>query len=70
VYSVCSLEPEEGEDVVSRFLARHPDFRLGDPRLALPTSAHPLLVPPGYLVTSPVLGDVDGFFAARLERRA
>jgi 16S rRNA C967 or C1407 C5-methylase (RsmB/RsmF family) len=56
--------------VVSRFLARRADFRLGDPRLALPTSAHPLVVPPGYLVTSPVLGDVDGFFAARLERRA
>ena len=70
VYSVCSLEPEEGEDVVTGFLARHADFRLGDPRPCLPASARALVTPPGYLVTSPVLGDLDGFFAARLERRA
>jgi len=26
VYAVCSPEPEEGEDVVARFLGAHPDF--------------------------------------------
>ncbi len=28
VYAVCSPEPEEGEQVVAAFLAKHPDFRL------------------------------------------
>src|SRR5206468_3926662 len=32
VYSVCSLEPEEGEQVVSAFLESHSDFALDPPR--------------------------------------
>jgi 16S rRNA (cytosine967-C5)-methyltransferase len=30
VYSVCSIEPEEGEQLVARFLSGHPDFRRGE----------------------------------------
>ncbi len=39
VYSVCSLEPEEGEEQIERFLGAHPEFRLEDPRTLLPVSA-------------------------------
>ncbi len=38
VYSTCSIEPEENEMQVERFLAAHPDFRLLNSRTILPTT--------------------------------
>ncbi len=55
VYSVCSLEPEEGEGVARAFLAGHPDYRqLEEQRLL-----------PGTYIEA---GGADGFFIARFER--
>lgn len=36
VYSTCSVEREENEDVVEAFLRRHPDFRLADSSALVP----------------------------------
>ncbi len=36
VYAVCSLEPEEGEEVIAGFLRRHPEFAAEETRLLLP----------------------------------
>ena len=36
VYSTCSIDREENQDNVARFLAAHPDFELVDESLALP----------------------------------
>ncbi len=36
VYSTCSLEAEENEDLVSKWIARHPDFRLVKTSKAFP----------------------------------
>ena len=71
VYSVCSLEPEEGEAIVAQFLNRHPPFRLdppsGLPPFAAPDAAGQLRILPGLLEEQ---GGLDGFFAARLVRAA
>ena len=68
VYSVCSMEPEEGSEVVREFLASRPEFEIVDPRPLLSTDARALVCDPGFLETSPALHDLDGFFAARLTK--
>lgn len=71
VYSVCSLEPEEGERVAETFLASHASFAL-DPVAAdelpaglAPDAAGRVRVLPGALAQA---GGADGFFIARFRR--
>lgn len=65
VYSVCSLEPEETDEIVETFLKAHPDFEQED--------ARPFL-PPGFAGREPLLRALphrhgtDGVFAVRLRR--
>jgi 16S rRNA (cytosine967-C5)-methyltransferase len=77
VYCVCSLEPEEGEQQIEALLAREPSLRRA------PIEPHEIagitqfITPAGDLRTlpshwddpDPRLGGLDGFYAARLERR-
>ena len=73
VYAVCSLEPQEGEDVVSAFLDANAPFRIDPPKPGeLPdfvTSAERgwVRILPGMLENE---GGLDGFFVARLVRVA
>ena len=73
VYATCSLEQAEGEDQIARFLDARPDFAL-DPIATseLPEGMAP--DPQGWLRTLPdtlaSAGGTDGFFIARLVRRA
>ncbi len=69
VYSVCSLEREEGEDRVEFFLARHADFHLAHAGEILPPSLAGIVAPSGTIRTWPHLQNIDGFFAAILRRR-
>jgi 16S rRNA (cytosine967-C5)-methyltransferase len=73
VYSVCSLEPQEGEEVLSAFLKRTPALAIAPPEAGeLPDFMTPhrrgwLRILPGLLE---VQGGLDGFFMARLVRTA
>ena len=71
VYSVCSLEPEEGEQVVEAFLSSHPDFAIRASESELPDFVTPssegwVRILPGLLEGQ---GGLDGFFMARLVRK-
>jgi 16S rRNA (cytosine967-C5)-methyltransferase len=70
VYSVCSIEPEEGEEVISAFLAGRPEFARADPRDALSPAAQTTIADDLSVRTSPLDDGMDGFFAAMLTRRA
>lgn len=72
VYCVCSLEPEEGEGQVDRFLRRHPDFRLEPIACGEGGAPEPSITPQGALRILPfhLDGGADGFFAVRFIRNA
>ena len=64
VYATCSLEAEENEQQVGRFLERHPEFSR-EPGETFPPA---LLSPDGDLMILPQRHHMDGAFAARLRR--
>ena len=72
VYSVCSLEREEGEDQVGGFLAAHADFALDPPAPGEGGAPAASLAPEGWLRILPhhLAGGLDGFFIARFRRGA
>ncbi len=74
VYAVCSLQPEEGPDRIAAFLANHPTFVRVPIESAEIGGIDEAITADGDLRTLPSqladLGGWDGFYAARLKRRA
>jgi len=68
LYSVCSLEAEEGEEQIEALLKVHPEFRVGDLHPLVPALLADAVTSEGYFRTWPHRHGMDGFFAARLER--
>src|SRR5439155_8950418 len=68
VYGTCSLLTEENEDIVTEFLAKHPDFQTVPARDVLQRQGISLPGTDEYLRLYPHVHDTDGFFAAVLER--
>jgi 16S rRNA (cytosine967-C5)-methyltransferase len=71
LYSVCSLEPEEGEAVADAFLAAGADYELesvreGELPPEIPLTAGRIRLLPGIYEAE---GGADGFFIARFRRR-
>jgi 16S rRNA (cytosine967-C5)-methyltransferase len=67
VYSTCSLEPEENDEQVVRFLAEHPDWHLDPPPEGAVSAS---VLDNGLLRVLPQRDGTDGAFAARLRRDA
>ncbi len=71
VYAVCSLEHQEGEDIIPAFLERNPACRL-DPAAKGDLPDGVTSAPPGWVRVLPGMlekyGGLDGFFVARLRR--
>jgi 16S rRNA (cytosine967-C5)-methyltransferase len=77
VYSTCSIEPEENEDVIAEVLKATPSVRSVsaseaaralEPLLAPKVESSTLFAADGYFRTFPPAHRTDGFFAALLER--
>jgi 16S rRNA (cytosine967-C5)-methyltransferase len=65
VYATCSLEPEENGDIVTEFLAHHPEFARVPAEGAVPAA---LLTSAGDFQSLPQRHGTDGAYAARLAR--
>ncbi|MCL2183801.1 MAG: 16S rRNA (cytosine(967)-C(5))-methyltransferase RsmB [Chitinispirillia bacterium] len=66
VYSTCSLEREENEDQVEKFLSAHPDFQLVPPPSAIPA----IFIDDNSkcLRITPFQHGMDGMFGARFRK--
>jgi len=67
VYSTCTIEPEENEEIIESFLAEFPNFELEDPRQFV---AEKFVKANKYIQTLPHVHGIDGSFAARLIRKS
>ena len=77
VYCTCSLEPEEGETQIAALVRRNPDVRrvpidageIGGLAECLNPAGELRALPCHLQASEPRLSGLDGFFAARLQRR-
>lgn len=65
VYSTCTIEAAENQEMVQSFLSRHPEFELEPADEFVDRS---LVSREGYIETFPHRNDMDGSFAARLRK--
>lgn len=73
VYCVCSIQPQEGREVIADFLAGHPNWQLDPVRREELPGLETAIGRDGTVLTAPdtdrAHGGLDGFFIARLTRR-
>ncbi|MEE8398349.1 MAG: 16S rRNA (cytosine(967)-C(5))-methyltransferase RsmB [Desulfobacterales bacterium] len=67
-YTVCSMEPEETDDVVDRFLSKERRFSVDKPLPGSTSNIAGLIDPDGFLRTAPDLHDMAGFFSVNFRR--
>jgi 16S rRNA (cytosine967-C5)-methyltransferase len=67
-YVVCSLEPEENEQVVDTFMGLHPNFMIQRSADTLSETVQPFVDNHGFFRTYPHINPMDGFFSVRFKR--
>lgn len=70
VYSTCTLHPAENQGMVESFLAEHPEFALESVAGHLPPGIPAAATAGGYLQLLPHIHGTDGFFIARMRKKA
>ncbi|MDP1797472.1 MAG: hypothetical protein Q8K78_08330, partial [Planctomycetaceae bacterium] len=68
VYSTCSTEPEENEEVIERFCRAHAEFTRESVVHWLPPTAQGFVTERGAFSTVGNRFSMDGFYAARLRK--
>lgn len=67
VYSTCTLEPEETQEIVLEFLRENRGFQIDKPAGAI---LQPFVTKEGFCISFPYKHGLDGVFAARLIKKA
>ena len=70
LYSTCTVNPAENEENVRLFLEKHQEFFIENFEKDLPRELECDTIRDGYAVLTPVEAGMDGFFIARLRRKA
>jgi 16S rRNA (cytosine967-C5)-methyltransferase len=70
VYAVCSIETDENEQVVRRFLSQRREFSIHRPVMPKVSDAEQLITSEEYFYTLPHRHQMDGFFCVALKRNA
>lgn len=68
VYSTCTIEKEENEEIVMKFLNQHKEFELIDISEMLPKALLKESAKKGYVQLYPNIDNIDGFFIAKMVR--
>jgi 16S rRNA (cytosine967-C5)-methyltransferase len=69
VYSTCTIEKEENQDMVKEFIDSNDDFELEDITPYLPEALKESSFETGVIQLFPNVNNIDGFFIARMRRR-
>jgi len=70
VYSTCTIEPEENDELVKKFIQNNKQFELEDISEVLPSSVKKDTAKAGYIQLYPNIDGVDGFFISKLRKRS
>lgn len=69
VYSTCTIHPAENQELVSKFVAKHPEFQFDPIAPFLPPSLRETAGEAGWVQLLPHLHGTDGFFIARMRKQ-